>query len=255
MSDSQHPRKPFNARGAYVIRCEACQMPEVACLCPYRSKVKAKAEFALLTHPREFYKPTNTGRLIDDVVQGTQTFKWHRIEQEQGLKDLLADRQKQVYIVFPRDDDYVERMATPQTDPNITNVFMILDGTWRQARRAFRHSDYLKDLPIVDLETPAVSQYKLRKAEQDHHLCTAEVAIGLLQQIDDEHSAQVLAAYFGLFNGLYAKARKSFIVSPEEMTEMTDRLIAAYEAHPHTDRAWLKRLIDLEHKRYRAIVK
>lgn len=207
--DPNAPRKPFVARGSRVVRCEACLMPQQRCLCADKPAIAGQAVFWLLTHRNEIYKPTNTGRLIVDTLQGSQVFIWSRNEPDAALREALADPRFAPCLVFPRGDDYQHRMVTPaQLPSDKIPAFIILDGTWRQARRIFRKSRYLDHLPVLEPQINAPSRYHLRQPTEDHHVCTAEVGAAVLREMGDQHSADVLDAYFDLFNSEYYAARR-----------------------------------------------
>lgn len=170
----------------------------------------ADAQFCLLMHKKEQYKPTNTGRLIQHVFPDTQVYEWHRLEMPNEFLTLLANLKLQPIIVFPEAEDYRDRMITGcQVDKTRKPLFILLDGTWRQARRMFRQSEYLSSLPVMSLTNIMESRYRLRKKIEPGQLCTAEVAAAMLDQIGDADSSSVLNAYFDIFNTHYRAARMS----------------------------------------------
>nr|WP_298379163.1 DTW domain-containing protein [uncultured Halomonas sp.] len=211
---SSPPRRPFKARGSFVTRCEGCRLPLLNCLCPYRVKTESKARFWLLTHPLEHNKPTNTGRLIGDILDTTEAFTWYRTAPDIALLDHLDDPRFAPFLVFPDDQpDYAERVVDIDSVKQAKRegripVFIILDGTWRQARRIFRKSPYLERLPVLPLHTERLTRYHLRKPASASHLCTAEVAAELLRQSGDTVAAEVLDDYFEVFNDSYAESRR-----------------------------------------------
>lgn len=203
------PRKPYIARGSGVSRCEGCRLPEEVCICEHRASVNARCQFWLLTHRYELYKPTNTGRLIMDSIADTRLFEWSRTEPEAALLEALQDPRYAPCLVFPAGEDYQHRMVTNvESDSGRIPVFIILDGTWRQARRMFRHSRYLQHLPVIEPATERLSRYSLRRSTEPRHLCTAEVAIALLEQVGDQPSADHLEGYFERFNHNYIATRR-----------------------------------------------
>src|SRR5699024_50119 len=108
------PRRPFKARGSFVERCAGCRLPLLNCLCPYKTAAESQARFWLLTHPLEHNKPTNTGRLIGDILDTTELFTWYRTAPDERLLALLEDARYAPFIVFPDDQpDYAERVVTP----------------------------------------------------------------------------------------------------------------------------------------------
>jgi len=202
------PRKPFVARGSGVQRCDGCRLPIDVCICEYRRQIPACCEFWLLTHRYELYKPTNTGRLIVDSVANTRVFEWSRTEPSEDLLDALQDSRYAPCLVFPAGADYEHRMLKKLPEEGRIPVFIILDGTWRQARRMFRHSRYLQHLPVIEPETDRLSRYQLRRSTIDEHLCTAEVAVALLEQVGDQQTAEHLEDYFERFNANYIASRR-----------------------------------------------
>lgn len=212
--DAVFTRGEFKARGSFVVRCEACNLPALNCLCPYRVSARSRAQVWLITHRMEHYKPTNTGRLIGDVLDDTRVFTWHRTEPDAELLALLDDPSYAPFVVFPDDQpDYdsgrvvgIDAVTSAQAAGKVA-VYILLDGTWRQARRIFRKSPYLDQLPVLPLRTTRETRYRLRKPASTDHLCTAEVAAELLRQSGDVNAAEVLDDYFDAFNQSYAASR------------------------------------------------
>ncbi|MFG6137926.1 tRNA-uridine aminocarboxypropyltransferase [Halomonas sp. B23F22_10] len=230
---SRPPRREFKARGSFVRRCETCNLPALNCLCPYKVTADSRTRVWLITHPLEHYKPTNTGRLIRDVLPTTEVFTWYRTEPDERLLAMLEDERYAPFVIFPDDQaDYahrvvgMERVAARQEEGRIP-VFVILDGTWRQARRIFRKSPYLADLPVLPLATERLTRYRLRKPASEAHLCTAEVAAELLRQAGDGEAAERLDDYFDVFNDSYAASRRHGKI--ETPTPAMRRLRAARE--------------------------
>lgn len=205
------PTKPYKARGAGVKRCDECRLPVASCICSYRKTLVADVEFVILMHRNETYKPTNTGRLISATIANTKTIQWQsRLEAGAELDALLADPSYQPIVVFPPADDYIQRMVTRVQPVEIAGkpLFILLDATWRQARRMFRHSVYLQNLPVISLDETKTSTYSLRKAIHEGQLCTAEVASALLFQIGENEAGEALDAYFRRFNSHYIASRR-----------------------------------------------
>ncbi len=208
------PRREFKARGSFTERCAGCRLPVLNCLCPYQAHAESTARVWLITHPLEHHKPTNTGRLIGDVLPHTEIFTWYRTAPDERLLGLLDDPRFAPFVIFPDDQPgYADRVVgIPAVEAakgaGKVPVFIVLDGTWRQARRIFRKSPYLDGLPVLPLATMRQTRYRLRKPASQAHLCTAEVAAELLRQSGDTHAAQVLDDYFDAFNVSYAASRR-----------------------------------------------
>lgn len=164
----------------------------------------------LLMHDVEPMKPSNTGWLIADVIDDTTAFAWSRTEVDAGLLTLLADPQWQPYIVFPGEFVAPERVVSAVTvEQDKRPLFILLDGTWSEARKMFRKSPYLEHLPVLSLAPEQLSRYKLRRSKRDDHFCTAEVAALCLELADDGLASEVLDAYLDVFSTHYLAAKFS----------------------------------------------
>jgi DTW domain-containing protein len=208
--------KPFRARGSRCERCAGCRLPPTHCLCALRPRVAARSGFCLLMHDIEPLKPSNTGWLIADVVADTAAFPWTRIDGDPRVPALLAEARWQPYVVFP--DSYAEpsRVVTEVAPPaGKRPLFVLLDATWPEARRMFRKSPYLDALPVLGLHASQLSRYRLRHAQREEHLCTAEVAALCLALAGDGAAAQALDAWLDVFVAHALDARNNRPLGPE----------------------------------------
>ncbi|MBS0971672.1 MULTISPECIES: tRNA-uridine aminocarboxypropyltransferase [Yersiniaceae] len=196
--------RPYRARGCRVIRCQRCLLPQVNCLCDTIVPQPARSRFCLVMFDTEALKPSNTGRLIADILPDTQAFVWSRTETDPALLAAVADPARQPYVVFP--DAYAEpgRQVFTQLPPGgKPPLFIMLDGTWTEAKKMFRKSPYLNALPMFSLNVASTSRYLLREAQRPEQHCTAEVAAVLLEQAGDAAAATGLATHFHTFRERY----------------------------------------------------
>jgi hypothetical protein len=165
-------------------------------------------------------KPSNTGWLVADVLPDTFAFSWARTQVDPGLLALLADPQWQPLVVFPGQFAQPERVVTelpatlladaPEGSPPARRpLFVLLDGTWSEARKMFGKSPYLAALPVLSLEPAQAKRYQLRRSHTHNHLCTAEVAALCLALAGDQQAAQTLDAWLDLFSHHYLQAKQA----------------------------------------------
>lgn len=207
--------KPFKARGFRVERCEICRLASTNCICQWREQTDCQAGFLLLMYDTEVLKPSNTGRLIADVIPNCFAFLWSRTEVESSLLAILNDKKWQPFVIFPQE------YATPSQQiinnvPVLTSdkkpLFIMLDGSWREAKKMFRKSPYLSHLPVLSIDLNALaiedktSQYQIRKAINPNQLATAEVAAHILALAGEHDTSQRLTAWFNLFTYQYQKS-------------------------------------------------
>jgi len=176
----------------------------------------------LLMADTEPLKPSNTGWLVADVVADTFAFGWARTETDPMLLTLLADPQWQPYVVFPGEYALPERVVHTVQQPGPPGdgsgkrpLFILLDGTWAEARKMFRRSPYLAALPVLSLQPERLSEYKLRRSRRVEHLCTSEVAALCLALAGEHQAGQTLTAYLDVFTHHYLRARNQVPIARE----------------------------------------
>jgi DTW domain-containing protein YfiP len=168
----------------------------------------------------EALKPSNTGWLVADVVADTWAFSWSRTEVDPSLPALLADLQWQPYLVFPGEFVPAERVVTALEPSSVAleavaaggrkPLFVLLDGTWSEARKMFRKSPYLDHLPVLSLQPDqVVSNYRLRRSACESHFCTSEVAALCLALAGETRAADTLAAWLDVFTAHYLSAKRN----------------------------------------------
>ena len=207
--------KPFLARGGPKgLRCEGCRLLTSHCLCAWRAVVPTRAAMCLLMADIEPLKPSNTGWLIADVVPDTFAFAWTRTEVDPALLALLNDPQWQPYVVFPGEFADPQRVVHDVATQSAQRpLFILLDGTWDEARKMFRKSPYLQRFPVLSLQPDHLSRYRLRRAQSEAHLCTAEVGALCLGLAQDVRAAETLNAYLDVFTDHYLKAKQQLPVN------------------------------------------
>ncbi|WP_117234857.1 tRNA-uridine aminocarboxypropyltransferase [Vibrio maerlii] len=205
--------KPFNARGCKVQRCPHCQIKQDACMCQYQPDVETAVSAMLIVSDNEVLKPSNTGRLIADVVKGTYVYQWNRTEPSAEMLQVLNDPRYQPVIVFP--EDYVDEKSRMVQQLEMRNgdkqfLFIFIDGSWREARKIFRRSEYLQSLPVLSIEPDKVSEYLMRKSDNEQHLSTAEVASLVLAQAGEVKAGETLQLWFEAFRESYMLSKTRY---------------------------------------------
>lgn len=200
--------RPFLARGHQVVRCDRCRLDKCYCICAWQPQVRAEIGMCLLMYDSEPFKPSNTGWLIADIVPQTFAFSWTRIGDMEAVKALVRNPIWQPYVVFP--SEYAEpTQVTEQLINTKKPLFILLDGTWPEARKMFRKSPYLAHLPVLSLNPAQLSRYQLRRSCNVEHLCTAEVAALCLDLAGEKQAASALDVWLDIFTQHYLAARET----------------------------------------------
>ena len=197
-------------------RCAGCRLIPSHCMCAFRASAPTRAGICLVMAEFEAMKPSNTGWLIADVVADTHAFAWSRTLVDPALLQLLEDPQWQPVVVFPGEFATPERVITelPAVASDRRPLFVLLDGTWSVARKAFRKSPYLDRFPVLSLKPEQLSRYQLRRSWHEHHFCTSEVAALCLAIAGDLRAAQALEATLDVFSDRYLRAKQSMPADP-----------------------------------------
>lgn len=130
--------RPFLARGHQVVRCERCRLSLPYCICQWQPPAESDVGMCLLMYDTEPLKPTNTGWLIADLVKETYAFSWSRVGDMSEVEALLNEERWQPYIVFPSEYAEPERVHQQLIVSDKKPLFVLLDGTWTEARKIFR---------------------------------------------------------------------------------------------------------------------
>lgn len=189
--------------------CAQCGFHQSHCLCAATPEITSALQFKILCHTTEFKRLSNTGRLIAQTMPQSQISLWQRKHPPQALLDLIADPNQQCILVFPSEKaKSLESWRATHRALSPRNLhFILLDATWQQARKMYRQSPWLHDLPAIQLTPKHQSEYQLRRNQVSGSLCTCEVAIELLHQYHETDNANRLQAYFHHFMRHY-RARK-----------------------------------------------
>ena len=203
-------RREFNARGGKMDRCEQCLIAKHYCICEDAEYASCDAAVCLLMYHNESFKPSNTGRLIAEIVPDNYAFRWDRTSPDPALLALLNNDKYQPFVIFPAEDVETDRVVT-QVEPvaGKTPLFIFLDGTWREAKKMIRKSPYLDNLPVLSITAEKLSDYRLRVAPHAHQLGTAEVAIMVLALANEVDASTKLEQHFIKFRDAYLLGKRN----------------------------------------------
>jgi Uncharacterized conserved protein len=180
--------------------CNKCGLPEMNCICNSVPKIKTNAKIWILSTEREFTRPSNTARLLKLVnPESTELILWERTKVPEKLIEYINSEEYEIYILFPTDEnELLERKIQDKKSSKIP-AFIILDGTWKEASKILRKSDYLRKLPKISLNPIHKSEYTLRRGASEGELCTIEAAIEVLKLNCELENAQEIKSAFDLF--------------------------------------------------------
>ncbi|WP_153445533.1 tRNA-uridine aminocarboxypropyltransferase [Vibrio algicola] len=186
--------------------CPHCGL-RYQCVCDQQPILSSPLNLALLTHPNELTRTTNTGKLLQ-CLPHCQCHIWDRVNPPAALLEQI--KQQPTYVVFPSEEAIeASTLRTQSPHPNTSPLLIILDGTWQEANKMLNKSPWLKELPKITLQPKQASHYALRRNQAAGNLCTCEVGIGLLSELNMSSEAEIaqLQDYFELFLKVYEEDR------------------------------------------------
>lgn len=204
--------------------CNECGLPMINCICKKFMQVRTKAKLWILSSEREFSRPSNTARLLKLInPDSTEIVQWERTKSPEQLITNIGKADYRPFVVFPAETEELEKRTVQFEPTGEIPAFILLDGTWKEARRIFRKSDYLKDLPIVSIESDKASNYDLRRGAAEGNLCTIEAAIELLKMNEELETSVAIEAYYNLFLKSYKAGASGHSVKRELVRDMLEK--------------------------------
>ncbi|SHO55534.1 tRNA-uridine aminocarboxypropyltransferase [Vibrio quintilis] len=182
-----------------MSRCPHCRL-QYQCLCHEIPRLSASLHLSVVMHEQEARRDTNTGRWLDDIFPSCEIYGWQRLHPAPGLKQQLENSDTLPLLLFPSEQSLTLTDALKMAaQTNLTPHFIVLDGTWQEAKKMERKSQWLKDVPRLQLSPSQASAYRLRKNQQSGELCTLEVISELLDQLNQPESATALRLFLQRF--------------------------------------------------------
>ncbi len=196
--------RPFLARGNRIRRCQRCLLPLKVCLCETLEPQAAQSRFCLVMFDTEPMKPSNTGRLIADILPDTAAFQWSRTEHRLRLCSTWWQARTISRWWFSRRLMRVpSARCLPRRHPANRRCLLCWTAPGPKRGKCFAKAPIWIALPVISVDLSRVSAYRLREAHADGQYCTAEVAIALLDLAGDVPAAQALQQHFSRFRERY----------------------------------------------------
>ena len=161
----------------------------------------------LLQHPQEALQAKGTARLLRLSLQHCEC----QVGEVFDAAVLGSTSGLQTWLLYPAATDRPTIAATdapgapppyapplPAADPARCRL-LLLDGTWRQARRLLQANPWLQALPRWPLLAPPPSRYRIRQAQRPQQRSTLEAACLALATLEaaPERYKPLLAAFDG----------------------------------------------------------
>ncbi len=148
----------------------------------------------ILQHPKESQHPFNTARILQLCLTHCVTLLGEQFQQ-QAVEQLYPEHQ--LALVFPKS----EPESSVPTDSQ-KSALVLIDASWRKAKRIYFENPWLQALPCVAIEPKAASQYQIRRANNETYLSTLESCVEALEIVDVGCDSKQLMQPFRAMVGL-----------------------------------------------------
>lgn len=177
--------------------CPHCQKPLQRCHCRFVVDCENQLPVVIWQHPTESTHPKGTAPLLVDCLQRVHILAEERLSPEQMQQQTGIARP---LLLFPAPETASPAQPT-QADPVISAThdgLLVLDGTWRKARKLCYLNPWLLNLVKLDLgHYQGPRRYTIRKPERRGQLSTFEATILALKHLQPELPAfdQAMASF------------------------------------------------------------
>lgn len=172
-------------------RCTVCKARPAECLCGALQRVPAPLPLRLLQHARERFSQSNTGNLVWRVLVGTTIVRVG--DSERPLQpDATFDASLDPLVLFPLPDVPVIGPEDALPAAGRAPALIVLDGTWRQARRMSRRIPGLRRLRFRRLPDIAEPRWRLREPTRPGQVSTAEAVAWALERLGFRQAAEAM---------------------------------------------------------------
>ncbi len=173
---ASRPGARLPCRRHRLPRCGVCGLHAALCLCDRLPRFAFPFRFLIVQHHVEHHRPTNTGRLLGQFAAGTRILLYGR-RGEPVEEAAFAEPGAEYLLLFPRPGARVVSREVARPAGGRRVVFVLPDGSWRQAAHIARRVPALRRLPSVQLPDGPPGEWCLRHADRPGRLSTVEAGI------------------------------------------------------------------------------
>lgn len=189
-------------------RCGDCGLHTQLCVCAERPQLALQTKIIVVQNNKERHKPTNTGRLLPQILAGCELL--HVGERGVGFDPAPLCRPDHDYLlIFPRvrDPEGPDPEPAPVLDsrrfavrrverPEAIQTVVLLDGTWAQCSRMSRRFDTLAQMQAFALPDGPPSHWGVRTPSEPSRISTFEAAVRVIELAEGRGPAAAMQAYF-----------------------------------------------------------
>lgn len=186
-------------------RCARCRLPPRWCVCAGHRDVTCPLEIDVLTHHREWFRPSSTSHLIRRVLPASRQHLWRR--ERQMTVDEIRRPEREVWILHPHGAPMPAEARAEEIQ------IVLLDGAWRETSTMAQGLGSWGRL--VSLPMTGESRYWLRAQADSGRFSTIEALLWVMQALGLSAAHEQVRLQFELH--VYANLRaRGFVALAEE---------------------------------------
>lgn len=171
--------------------CPRCVLKTEICVCHVLPRIEARTEIVLIQHVTEQLSTSNTGRFAALSLAKSRVLAYGGGEPFDATW-LCAPGSALLYSSGP---------AAARELTFVPERLIVLDGSFRQARRMYKRVPELRQLPELALPAPRVTPTRLRRPTQPQGMSTIEAIAAALSTLEGpELSAPLWALHAELIS-------------------------------------------------------
>lgn len=160
--------------------CPRCLLQVEICVCTLLPRVETRTEFLLIRHVTERLLTSNTGRFAALSLPNSRVLEYGGGDPF-DVSPLLLPGTALLYC-----------SGGPRPLQGCPERLVVLDGSFRQARRMYKRLAELRDLPEFTLPAPLVTPTRLRQPTLQGGMSTIEAVAGALALLEGPDTANPL---------------------------------------------------------------
>ena len=183
--------------------CPKCYKPQRACLCDLASPVQTSVEVVIWQHPSETNHPKNSVSLLQLSLADVRTLVAEQCSESEfhaWCDKNRGDNSNRTNVILSPLFNSPEYPIKSELELDHLRL-IVIDGTWRKARKICHLNPWLQSLPALALERNHQPLYQMRKPEKPGQYSTLEaVCLALAQLEHNPHKYHPLLQSFVEFN-------------------------------------------------------
>lgn len=211
-------------------RCIDCGLHSPLCACAERPRLELRTKVVVVQNNKERHKPTNTGRMLPQLLVGCELL-YAGVRGVEFDPTPLRRPDHDYLLIFPRvhDPEGDAPEPAPVLDdptfqarraarPDAVQTIVLLDGTWAQCSRMSRRIEVLADMQAFALPDGPPSHWGVRTPSEPSRISTFEAAVRVIEIAEGPGVAGQMQAYFDRIAAamLFMKAKLRSATVPDE---------------------------------------